>query len=264
MFRQGLARFKKRPLYFLHINKTAGTTITAAFTECMRRKGAERFLMRERVCGPQEFEGLGTLPPNRFDSYSLYRGHFGLILPQLLNRPCHIVTVLRDPVQRIISHFHHIQRSPDRVFYQRITENKMSLMDCLDDEEIAPVFWNMQARHLGWMPDKPKEKLAQFNYEPWDNPQSLPCKTDETTLIQCARRTLDEADVVGITEQLPKFFNALNEEFQLDLKPPSEHRMVGNYAAEYNPEERERIKEFCILDQEIYDYALARVDRAGG
>ncbi|EAQ81565.1 hypothetical protein DSM3645_28327 [Blastopirellula marina DSM 3645] len=264
MFRRSLARFKKRPLYFLHINKTAGTTVTAAFGECMRRKGVEQYLLRERICGPQEFEGLRSLPADRIDSYSLYRGHFGLLLPQIIQRPCRIVTILRDPVRRIVSHYHHIKRSPDRKHHQRIVGGKMSLLDCLEDEVLRPIFWNMQVRHLGWSPLISREKLLQFDYEPWDDPQSLPCAEDEQAMVKRAKETIDQAEVVGVTEQLPKFFGKVAKTIEIPFQPPSNRRMVGEYSAELSPSEISQIQECCNLDQELYDYVRSRVERTGG
>lgn len=259
-----LAHFKKRPLYFLHINKTAGTTVTEAFRESMRRKGLESYLLRERICGPQEFEGLRSLPANRIDSYSLYRGHFGLLLQQIVQRPLRIVTILRDPVRRVISHYHHIQRSPDRKYHQKIVDGNLSLIDCLEDPTLRPIFWNMQTRHLGWNPILSREKLLQFDYEPWDDPQSLPCDEDERRMVDRAKETIDQAEAVGVTEMLDKFFDKVSQTTGLAFAPPKENRMVGQYSAEFGPAELKKIEECCQLDQEVYEYVRTRVESMGG
>ena len=89
-----------RPFYFLHIPKTAGTSVKAwlqaqgGFCICPDSLWSQ-LLRRER-------EALGN--------YDLFAGHFYTSLAGYLHRDLSSFTFLRHPVERSISHYLHIMR----------------------------------------------------------------------------------------------------------------------------------------------------------
>lgn len=99
----------RRSLYFLHIPKTAGTT----FGEYLDRQ-----FERAKVLPFRTWNQLLAATPDREIARSpgllcgsaLVRGHFGFAAMLELPIRTDVVTILRDPVERVVSQFLHLQR----------------------------------------------------------------------------------------------------------------------------------------------------------
>lgn len=88
-------------LIFVHIPKTAGT----ALGTYLERHFAPDQIVQVVNMSPQE------LDPGYIARYALVRGHFFFnLISQLVTRPAAYMTMLRDPVECVLSHYAHIQR----------------------------------------------------------------------------------------------------------------------------------------------------------
>ena len=100
------APFRTREnLYFLHVPKSGGTSFDSYLTTFFReseQSPAEMQIERPDLWGEQSHEG-----------YRYRHGAFWLcdVLP--LNPDAHFVTLLRDPIKRVISHYWHLRTMPD-------------------------------------------------------------------------------------------------------------------------------------------------------
>jgi len=116
----------KRLLVFVHIPKTAGTTLNSLLEH--RYSPDETYEVMMRGMSLIMRDGTNAAKPliswsklRRFKSalrhrheLRLVRGHFDLSLAPLLPADAQYITLLRDPVQRAISHyFHYRRRSTD-------------------------------------------------------------------------------------------------------------------------------------------------------
>lgn len=137
------------PLYFLHIPKTSGTTLTAYLDA--------HFQARE-ILGPkvwsQHLAELG--PPGRspftrsMRGKKLIRGHFGRGVWRELDEAPSVITMLRDPVEKVISMFHHM--SSERRWNNFATPDfyrEPYSLDAVMGDERAKILTNHQVRHLG-------------------------------------------------------------------------------------------------------------------
>ena len=89
-----------RKLVFLHLPKTGGTTLHHHFS------GA--FAPAE-IC-PERFSALQNIPPEKIATYRYFSGHFNYEQLRLIPGPSYVVTVLRDPVDRILSTYYFWKR----------------------------------------------------------------------------------------------------------------------------------------------------------
>jgi hypothetical protein len=86
-----------RPLYFLHIAKTAGTTVRTILDNAFA----------EKDIWPWYFPfNLRKISDDQADSYHFYRGHTGLELIEKLHLKPEVVTWLREPVDLMLSAYH--------------------------------------------------------------------------------------------------------------------------------------------------------------
>ncbi|MEF2232432.1 MAG: sulfotransferase [Pseudodesulfovibrio sp.] len=121
-----------RPFFFLHIPKTAGTTLNAILDDN---------LPKDRVLDLYTESQHRALAELRYDDLALYRlvrGHvFIADFAEILDGPVpfRVFTFLRDPVQRVISEFHFLKRWPKSHLYDFLNRNNVSLLEYVTSEE---------------------------------------------------------------------------------------------------------------------------------
>lgn len=88
------------PYYFLHVPKCGGTTITTSISSAFASR--DIFSPYLGSYGPDDF----TFHPRRDEKPALYMGHFGWsILCSAAGRSARVSTVLRHPLERLLSRF---------------------------------------------------------------------------------------------------------------------------------------------------------------
>jgi hypothetical protein len=106
-----------RKLVFLHLPKTGGTTLHHHFSA---------HFAPDEIC-PERFSNLHAWPREALDRYRYFSGHFNFDQLRLIPGPLFIVTVLRDPVERLMSNY---------LFWKRHTEAAIA-RDRLEGPAIA-------------------------------------------------------------------------------------------------------------------------------
>lgn len=122
------------PLFFLHIPKTAGTTLN---------KVLDNNLSPENILDLYTDEQHAAIRDTTYDqiaAYSLVRGHiFVSDFADILEGPVpfRVFTFLRDPIERVISEFYFLKRWPKSHLYAYLNENDVTLGEYVVSE--APV-----------------------------------------------------------------------------------------------------------------------------
>lgn len=114
------------PLFFLHIPKTAGTTLNAIL-DANFAPGAVLDLYTD-----DQHRAIRDMTYNRLAEYDLIRGHiFVQDYDEILDGPVpmRVFTFLRDPVERVISEYFFLKRWPRSHLYKYLNENDVSLVD---------------------------------------------------------------------------------------------------------------------------------------
>jgi hypothetical protein len=126
-------------LYFCHIPKTAGMTF---------RTIIEDQFACEDVCPATLNAQLKKLSLEDLRRYRLFRGHLGFSnLPSLLSGKRVInITVLREPVARVISHYDYIRRMPGDPHYSAVKD--MSLEEFAQRLTAGKLGKNIQTYHV--------------------------------------------------------------------------------------------------------------------
>lgn len=115
-----------RPYFFLHIPKTAGTTLNNVFDKNLA-SGAVLDLYTE-----DQHRAFGDVCYERIAEYSLVRGHvFITDFAELLDGPVRfkVFTFLRDPIQRVISEYNFLKRWPKSHLYDFLNRENVSLLE---------------------------------------------------------------------------------------------------------------------------------------
>ena len=111
---------------FLHLPKTAGTTLN-------RLIEWEYRLSEMYSIDPVLFEWsaahLRKLPPERLKRIRMFKGHMLFGLHEVLPQRATYITVLRDPVDRVISAFYFMRNYKLHPFYWKLRRKKWTLED---------------------------------------------------------------------------------------------------------------------------------------
>src|SRR5690349_1326721 len=98
---------KNLPLvFYLHIPKAAGTTLNTILAKRFRRRDV--FTIRNPKKAVEELAGL---PDAKRAKLKLIKGHFAYGLHKEVGRPFEYITVLREPVDRVVSHYYYVLRN---------------------------------------------------------------------------------------------------------------------------------------------------------
>lgn len=121
---------------FLHIPKAAGTTLHRIL-ERQYPPAAIFSIGSDAHTSIREFK---ELPDAQRAAIRLFRGHMPYGLHTYLPQPTTYFTILRDPVERVISYYHYILRTPAHYLYDTVVGQKMSLKALL--ESGLPIMMN--------------------------------------------------------------------------------------------------------------------------
>jgi hypothetical protein len=185
--------------YFYHIAKTAGMSTWQLL---------EHYYPSEKICPGRMWEDIITVPAEVLAKYDVFRGHFLAYLEPYLGRKLDTFTMLRDPVERTISHYCHVQRAPDHPSH--MVAQSLTLAAFCVDERTKHMVENFQSRYLASLPEKSprlladgmtKEDFAAYKLQLALNPASNEMPSREE-LYRAAKQRLKGFVAVGISENL--------------------------------------------------------------
>lgn len=226
------------PALFMHIQKTAGTSIVQMMA---------RHYGRLNVSSHGDFVGSG---PDSFAGMPFVSGHFGYSYAERLMRNRYSFTFLRDPVERTLSFYYFCRtRSPEEAKIYRLA-GALPLEEFLQalsrDRVLRWFVYNTQVWYLAYGPG---DESTRVNYiRPFD-------------LLERALENVEKFSFVGLTESVDDdskvIFRALNMPPDSVVDRSNVTDRTGGQrdipASTY-----EFIEELTQLDHALYDAVLAR------
>ena len=220
-------------LIFLHIPKTAGTTLNRIIEwqyDPRRIFTVDPHQIRATV------KRLRTLPEERRRNLQAVRGHFIYGVHDCLPQGGTYITILRDPVKRVLSSFQFIQRRPLHPLHRKLKTKGVGVKEFL---EITANRQNLQTK-----------MLAGVSY-------TGPC--DESTFAQARENMEKTFRVVGISERFQESLLLIATSFGWKI-PYYENRKVSKTRAAVDPSVLEQIREMNPYDIALYEYGMSRLD----
>jgi hypothetical protein len=220
-------------LYFPHIPKTAGMTF---------RTILEDQFGCDEICPATLKAQFAYITPEGLEHYRLYRGHLSYIdIPRIVKKNLVLVTVLRDPVSRVISHYEYIRRTPGDPHYEKVKD--MPLEEFAQKLSVGRIGKNVQVYYIG--------KLAKYNLH----------RLTHDEIMAIAHESLNRFAFVGILERFQDSLFLLSYIF--GWKPILNSRrenVAGSPTAkryEQIPESTlEVLRDSTRMDQVLYDYGV--------
>lgn len=237
-----------RPLYFLHIPKTAGSTLS---------RYLEAGFRADEVCPASTWDALLKLSPDKLGTYRLFRGHFGAMLHDVLPRRPDVITFLRDPVEQAVSAWLYLQRHPTNPQHAEVMRQGPDFAAYVRARPANP-----QARYLG-IDVAPPELLRRRSFRGYSRGHEahelfVRATEGQPDLLARAVGRLHECLAFGIVDRFNDSLELVAD--SLGWAPPGGFASVNVKPAEqaaYRPTEEE-IE--VLRTRDGIDFAL--VDRA--
>ena len=222
--------------YFFHIPKTAGLTVKAYLAQSIDPAGPPLF---SGVFVKDLIKQMAVIQQCAF-----FSGHFMGFLDPLLGKTTRKATLLRDPVDRAISHYFHSIRDPSLPLHNMIKGR--SPADILKDETTRGFAVNYHAKYLATLVDDAHwlEHTLLFRES----------SGSDEELLEKARAGLALMDVVGIHEDLSTFFRRLAEQWPIHHTNniPKENVGGNRHNQQFNDSARQTLRELNAVDYAIY------------
>jgi hypothetical protein len=222
---------------FLHIPKAAGTTLHRIL-ERQYPSDAIFSIGPDAHASIREFK---ELPEPQRAAIRLFRGHMPFGLHTYLPAQSSYFTLLRDPVERVLSYYHFIQRTPDHYLYHLVGEQKMSLKDLLTTGE--PIMMNdAQVRLISGV-------WADVGYG----------EVTEAVLAAASHNLRHAFTIVGLAEQFDATLLLLQRTYQWGNVFYRRENVGHNRLAQaqYDPETLALVRHYNQRDMALYAEAQA-------
>lgn len=224
---------------FVHIPKTAGTSI---------RTLLENRYTPEQICPGYWIDDQALL---RRDEFPLVRAHVPLCALRSGRTDTQMVTFLRHPAERALSHYHHVCRDKFHFFHEAFVG--LSFAQVLANETYRRFLSDMQVRFLGLRADQ-VTNMGQLEIET--------IKMDQDILDQ-ALLNLNEFSFIGLTENIEHYACELQKKF--DWWPLSKNSLKSNVNDyEKNQSHLEALEELNKFDNILYRAALDLISKRYG
>ncbi|MBW6399510.1 sulfotransferase family protein [Roseomonas sp. HJA6] len=187
-----------RKLVFLHLPKTGGTTLHHHFSQAFAP---------EEIC-PERFSRLDRFTTEELGRFRYFSGHFNYEQLRMIPGPLFTVTVMRDPVERILSTYYFWKRHrPEYVERQRLAgpaaaRSSGNLLDFLRNTtpEVLDAIDNTMSRYLAGHVNVAPDHSYRFSAAGAGIPMS------ELEIMHRASGNLMAMDVFGFTSNLVEVF----------------------------------------------------------
>lgn len=228
---------QEKIIIFLHIPKTAGTTL---FNIINNQYNIEERMVYYPIDNPNFNKFLAQLKERLNEDQNKVKvvyGHFPFGIQKQINKSFSYITMLRNPIERVLSTYYFIQRNFEHPLHSKVVDMNIKEFLTSNDELIQKNVFNVQTDFISG------------KYPP---------------NLQEAKKNLDQYfDIVGITEMFAESLFFIKEEFgwdNIELKSFNVTKNRPKYE-QHSKDIIELIEEKNELDFKLYQYGKKLFDK---
>lgn len=237
-------KFDKHPIIFTHVPRSGGTTLVSVMSSRYPKKEQFLFYVREKSGNTDEaLAAFSSMPAGQRKEMKLLQGHTSFGIHEGYSNYTY-VTLLRDPVERVISYYYYILKLPGHYLHNILIANKMKLEDFIGSGLSAELD-NIQTRQISGIRTKGIEKCSR-------------------EMLEIARHNLlNHYSIFGITERFDETLLWMKQYFGWRYPFYARLNTIVNKPARHQitPRALELIQQTNALDIELYDFAAKEFDR---
>ncbi len=223
----------KRALLFLHLPKTAGTTLNRII-EWQYNPLAIFTIDPYRIRATAE--RLKALPERRRRALRVVRGHFYYGLHEVLPQGGTYITILRNPISRVLSSYYFIQRRPLHPLHRKVKGGRLNVEEFI---RLTPHRQNLQCSLIAGIKDH---------------------GGGTREVLEIAKQNLLKSfSVVGISEQFEESLVLMAETFGWEIPYYENHKVTKNRPPP-DPADVEIIRSHNQFDLELYDFGKSLLE----
>jgi hypothetical protein len=246
------------PLYLQHVPKTAGTSMATMLVSVFPA---------QEICPVAHWDKIVLLPRDDLNNYRLFIGHYASYLERFLKKRLNKIALLREPVDRTVSHFAFIQRDTTHPFYRKV--QSQTLREFVEDPETRPNVENYQARYLadfGYDPSVIASTdfgSASHNFPLHMHIDELSMREDPTELRARAITALGEFMLIGVVEDFGVHMRRLADILGVEFGPPVWANVSPQRPASLDLDKLTlgAIHDATKIDRELYEIVRDRTDK---
>ncbi|MEM6468931.1 MAG: sulfotransferase family 2 domain-containing protein [Planctomycetota bacterium] len=232
-----------KTLIFLHIPKAGGNSFLSFLTP--NYPEANRFDVSDGLRYVDRLNELESLPDDRKGTLRLIYGHLPFGVHEWIPQTCQYITVLRDPVDRVLSQYYFIRERKPHPLHEQVVSSSMTIADfvksALTGESNNGMVRLLCGRH---------ESDSLRGHEP--------CRVAD---LETAKRNIDAKFLmVGLLEQMHQTQQLLARVLGWEEKEPVRRNQTRNRkpVQSLSSTDREVIEQYNELDMELYNWASTR------
>ena len=225
------AEHQQAMLAYVHVPKTGGTTLASFLNNIYRSDEIYRIHRNESSKQLRRFKAAMKKP----DGLRLVHGHFDLSLSRWLPPDTRYFTVLRNPIERAISHYYH---------YRRVVNDPIHGLA-------------MRSTLLEWISARGLKEMDNGQTRRLSGQLNVPIGDVGEETLEIAKRNLLRFAVVGLTERFQESQVLLHRAFHWPIYQWPPRNVDGNRAAraELDAATLRAIEKNNRYDIELYEFA---------
>jgi len=225
---------KSKTIIFLHIPKTGGRSLQNIL---LRKYSSDEVVVNAH----NKLDEIADWSEERKRNIRYLQGHFIYGAHRILPQECNYITILREPVDRVISHYYFIKRSTSHPLNRVVQEQKIGLEGYVTSGVCDEVS-NDQTRLIAGV--------------------SRDSSVNTDNMLKMAKENIDSKFIMaGLVEQFDQTLMLLKRKLGLrNIFYGIRNQTIGRPLKEQLPERTlELISERNYADIALYDYAKERL-----